>query len=219
MYNSNIPTRPSHDPSPSDSPRQATRVATLERRAPKLVDQARQAGVDIGYLGITPLFDGAQGYSGASSDWVVAPVKEANRETVPEAERQSLESLLDVGIDFPLIYIAHELPKGQLPVICGSRTSPVPVEPRHLVAAQAAPVPETSIDVSQRLGSRAEQLLHLLGKALPIVGGVALTPLVLAGAAVGALARLDPIVFGVLPVGAGAPGEPAAWFVLAQWDW
>jgi hypothetical protein len=63
----------------------------------------------------------------------------------------------------------------------------------------------------------------MLRAAAPIAGAIAAAPLVIAAAPfalVGAaLAGLDPIVFGVIPAGAPVPGQPAAWYVLAQWEW
>jgi len=66
-----------------------------------------------------------------------------------------------------------------------------------------------------------------LRAALPIAGAIAAAPFVIAaapllaaGAAVTGLAAvLDPIVFGVIPAVDAVPGEPAAWYILAQWTW
>jgi len=71
--------------------------------------------------------------------------------------------------------------------------------------------------------------LTILRTAAPIVAGIAVAPVVLAagevaltGAALMALlAGLDPIVFGVIPASKNRPraGDPAAWYVIAQWNW
>ena len=54
----------------------------------------------------------------------------------------------------------------------------------------------------------------------PIAGAIAAAPFILAGAAVAALANgLDPIVFGVIPAGRPSSGQPAAWYILARWEW
>jgi hypothetical protein len=42
---------------------------------------------------------------------------------------------------------------------------------------------------------------------------------VITGAALASLATVDPIVFGVIPAGRAIDGQPAAWYVLARWDW
>lgn len=90
-------------------------------------------------------------------------------------------------------------------------------------AAQAvgpvAPPVETSA-VAAQLGHRSQQLLNVLGTALSIVGVVTAAPFVAAGAVVAGLAAgLDPIVFGVIRASEPVPGEPAAWYILAQWTW
>jgi hypothetical protein len=67
----------------------------------------------------------------------------------------------------------------------------------------------------------------MLRTAVPIAAGIAAAPVliatapfVLAGAAITALAAgLDPIVFGVIPAGPAASGHPAAWYILARWEW
>jgi len=67
----------------------------------------------------------------------------------------------------------------------------------------------------------------MLRTAAPIAAGIIATPVliasapfVLAGAAVVALvAGLDPIVFGVIPAGPATAGQPAAWYILARWEW
>jgi hypothetical protein len=56
----------------------------------------------------------------------------------------------------------------------------------------------------------------MLGAAVSVAGAIAAAPFALAGTA---LAGLDPIVFGVIPAGALIPGQPAAWYALAQWAW
>jgi hypothetical protein len=52
---------------------------------------------------------------------------------------------------------------------------------------------------------------------VPIV--IAAAPVLLAGATLAAV--LDPILFGVIPASPGQPhsGDPAAWYIIAQWDW
>jgi hypothetical protein len=40
-----------------------------------------------------------------------------------------------------------------------------------------------------------------------------------AGAALGALSTLDPIILGVTPALRADDGEPAAWYALVRWEW
>lgn len=204
------------------SPITLRRVATLERRAPRVVDEARRTGVDISYLGISPLFDQPRAYAGPTTDWLICPVSSDVQEIVPRAERQTLQRLLDAGIDFPVTYIAHELPKDRLQLQFTSSQPNLPVAVDSATVATAAgavPPPKGSVEISERLGRASQQLLTALGKAVPIAGAIVAAPFLLAGAAVAAVSGLDPIVFGVIPAGHPQAGEPAAWYVLARWDW
>jgi hypothetical protein len=82
------------------------------------------------------------------------------------------------------------------------------------------PLPADATALAARLGHSSEQLLAFLRSALRIAGATAAAPFVLAGAALSGLAAgLDPIVFGVVPAGQPLPGQPAAWYVLARWEW
>ena len=44
-------------------------------------------------------------------------------------------------------------------------------------------------------------------------------PVVLVGTAAAAISTIDPIIFGAVPAVSAREGEPAAWYVLARWDW
>jgi hypothetical protein len=79
-------------------------------------------------------------------------------------------------------------------------------------------------------------MLSVLRGALPLAATVAAAPVLVAGAiavaagaaavavaaatAAAAAALLDPIVLGAWTLDREAePGAPAAWFVLARWEW
>ena len=205
----------------------ARRVATLERSSPQLVRTAERAGVDVSYLGIAPLFDEPRAYAGPQSDWIIR-LADPSDGIIPAVQLDRLQRLVHVGLDFPRIYVAHEIPKDRLALTTGTNDSPVTLG--EIAAAQAVgPVPppaETSA-VAAQLGHRSQQLLTALRAALPIAGAVAAAPFVIAAApflaagavVAGVIAGLDPIVFGVIPAGDPVPGEPAAWYILAQWTW
>lgn len=101
--------------------------------------------------------------------------------------------------------------------------NPKPIALDQATAAEAVgpvPMPAANIALAERLGHRSQHLLGVLRTALPIAGAIVAAPFRLAGAAVVALADgLDPIVFGVIPVGPLSPGQPAAWYILARWEW
>ena len=90
------------------------RIAVLERQGPRLVQRAAEAGVDITYLGITPLFGEPQAHAGPTTDWIIGPAADLAGAIVPRAERDALTRLVRAGIDFPLVYVAHEVPKDRL---------------------------------------------------------------------------------------------------------
>ena len=187
-----------------------------------------RAGVDITYLGIAPIFAEHRAYPGQHTDWIIGPAGSSDT-IIPAAEKKQLQKLVHVGIDFPLVYFAHEIPNGRI-AIPGEMTNtakPQPVTLDQQTAAQAiGPVPPPA-------GTSA--LAERLGHQLPAPAGhaprrrayrrshcrrtlvIAAAPFALAGAALAA--GLDPIVFGVIPAGAPVPGQPAAWYVLAQWAW
>ena len=201
------------------------RTQVLDRRSTKVILRAREVGVPIDYLGIAPLFAEDRAYSGPHTDWVISPVNDPGDAVIPRTERAALLRLVDAGIEFPMIYIAHEVPKGRLviPATTGEPVAPV-VTVDH-TAAEAAigpvPPPAAAIRLADRLGHSSQRLLRILASAIPIAGAIVAAPVVLAGAAVAAIGALalDPIVFGVIPAGPPVPGQPAAWYILARWDW
>ena len=81
--------------------------------------------------------------------------------------------------------------------------------------------PVISADEHQLAGDQAKigQASRAVATSIPVVAGIVAAPVVIAGAAIGALAGLDPVVFGVVPAGAPRTGRPAAWYVLASWVW
>jgi hypothetical protein len=211
--------------------RTARQVALLERDSPRLVRRASLAGADITYLGIAPMSAEPTAYAGQDTDWIIRPAADGVDTVIPSAERERLLRLLEAGIDFPLIYVAHEIPKDRLALSTRSAASPDGLRLDQAAADQAIgdvpPSPET-VETADRLGRNAERMLRILRTALPIAAGVlavpvvaAAAPFLLVGAAAAAVAGLDPIVFGVVPAEPGPPmpGALAAWYVLAQWDW
>lgn len=213
------------EPTSSITVRTARRTATLERNSPRLIESASRAGVDITYLGIAPLFDGPRAYAGPQTDWIIRPAADDNDSIVPAPERDRLQRLVHAGIDFPLVYVAHEIPKGRLAIPDGTTgaLSPRSVALDQVTAAEAVgpvPVPAAASVLAERLGHKSQHLLAVLRTALPIAGAIAAAPFILAGAAVAAVANgLDPIVFGVIPAGPPSAGQPAAWYILARWEW
>ncbi len=200
--------------------RTARRITTLERNSPLLVKTAGRAGVDITYLGIAEIFAEHRAYPGQGTDWIIGPAGSHDK-VIPMAEKRQLQELVHAGIDFPLVYMAHEIPKGQIaiPGEMMNMTDPQPVTlDRQTAARTIGPIPPSAgtTALAERLGRHSQRLLDVLGAAVSVAGAIAAAPFALAGTA---LAGLDPIVFGVIPADAPIPGQPAAWYVLAQWAW
>jgi hypothetical protein len=194
------------------------RVALLERRAPRIVERARQNGVEVTYLGIAPLFDGARAFAGPDTDWLLWPNTNSDQAVMPFLEREKLIRLTESGIDFPMTYVAHEVPKGRLALsVKGSSTDVATLQPavaREIVGP--TPMSVAGFQTSQELARHASRVLAGLRSAARTAGTLAAAPFVAAGAVLGGL---DPIVFGVVPAGGRRPNEPAAWYVLARWEW
>ena len=204
-----------------------TRESRLHRDGPRLERRARDAGVPITYLGFSELFGDARGYSGPGTDWVIGPAQLGDA-VIPRDQRAKLAALVTADVDFPLIYVAHEIPKGRLAITDSQRglhdqrrVQPVTLDQDAATRAIGpVPPPAGATATARRVGRSSKHLLSALGRALPVAAAIVAAPVLLAGAAVGALAAgLDPIVFGAIPVDSPAPGQLATWYVLASWDW
>ncbi len=203
----------------------ARRVAVLEREADSVISRASRAGLDISYQGIAPLFADTMAYSGDESDWVIGPVSPSEISVVPRSQQEILRRIDASGVRFPLLYIAHEVPKGRAFARRDADLQPVkqllPSEVSHLVGP--TPPPASATELANRLSTRADQVLTAMRKASVAAAATAMAalaaPVVLVGSAAAALATIDPIIFGVVPAVSTREGEPAAWYVLARWDW
>jgi hypothetical protein len=85
------------------------------------------------------------------------------------------------------------------------------------------PDPAASVELGDRLARRSTQLITAAGRAATAVGvgalAIAAAPVALVGAAVAGMATVDPIILGAIAAASSRVGDPAAWFVLARWDW
>lgn len=201
--------------------RAVRRITTLERTSPRLVKTANRAGVDITYLGIAEVFAEHRAYPGQHTDWIIGPAGSSDT-VIPLAEKKQLQKLVHAGVDFPLVYVAHEIPKGQIaiPDEMTDTAHPQPVTLDKQTAVRAIgpiPPPAGTSALAERLANHSQRLIDMLGAAVSVAGTIVAAPVALAGAALAA--GLDPVVFGVIPVGAPTPRQPAAWYALAQWAW
>lgn len=201
------------------------RVRVLERRSLGVVDEARQAGVPIEYLGQQQLFTKPRLYDGDTNDWILGPATRDEDLVVPKPEQAVLQRLANADVEFPMIYVAHEIPKAKTMELVRS-TDTVHTDIEHCQANELiGPVPEPieSVKLGQNLAQRSGKVLTTVRKTAIAGGGavvaIAAAPVVLAGAALAGVAQLDPIILGAIPAGEPRDGEIAAFFVLARWDW
>ncbi len=196
-------------------------VATLEREAPRTVALARQAGVEIEYVGIGPLLDGHQVFFAEDSPWVIGPARPADAALIPRKQAQALILLDQSPVTFPLVYVAHQLAADRFPgspaEATGTMSSVSPSRAEELVGP--VPPPAAVVELGDRLSQRARQVFAAMRMAAMAAGRVAAAPFALGAAAIASMATLDPILFGVIPAVSSDPGEPGAWYVLARWDW
>jgi hypothetical protein len=200
----------------------ASRVVSLERQSTHTVATARRAGHEVEYLGINPLFGEPRLYSGAQTDWVLAPATREADTIVPARERRILEQLSESGLRFPLIYIAHEVERHDN-LIRDVGKDHVVLNPEEIDELVAVPPPAGSVELGDKLAGRTVRIAKGMRRGAVAAGtavaGIAAAPVMLAGGAIAALATLDPIILGAVPAVSAASGEPAAWYVLAQWYW
>jgi hypothetical protein len=209
-----------------------TTVTRPDRRLPALRDEservvaaAARTGVELECLGVQPLFTGVRLYPGPERSWVLAPAGDdplvrRGELAIPGPERRALARLLAAGLDFPGVYVAHEVATARL-VGAGLAAAPRPggfttLDPAaSLALVDPVPVPARTARVARHLGAGAGALLRVLGLAAPVAVAT-----VAAGSAALRALELDPIVFGAWTLGRRTdPGTPAAWFVLARWSW
>lgn len=199
-------------------------VETLARHASDTVVAARNAGVEIEYIGINSLFTETRLYDGGATDWVMAPVQSRDDAVVPRRERDVLKRLAAENIYFPLIYCAHEVQKekaGSLTLAAGEHAVLERSTAANLVGP--APAPRESVILADSLAQRSQQVMSTVARVGRTAGiaaaGIAMAPLAIVGGALASLATLDPIILGAIPAISTNEGQPAAWFVLARWDW
>ena len=201
----------------------ARAVTTLERRAPEVIRAARTAGLDIEYLGVSPLFREPRFYEGEGTDWVLGPSNPKHRAVAPRKEARELQRLAEVTeIDIPILYEAHEVDQSGTVELREAAAE----GRRELTTAQAAelvgpvPPPAGSVALAEQLAQRSAQIAHAARRTVQVAGAAAVAAVRVPAAAVGeALATMDPIIIGAVPAISEKPGAPAAWYALARWDW
>jgi hypothetical protein len=201
-------------------------VATLERRAPEAVRLARKGGTDIEYLGIASLFSVPRFYEGVEgNDWVLLPADRREDAIMPRHVIREIRQIPGAGLDGALVYIAHEID----PAISADLRAEAAAGRREISHAHAAeligsvPPPVEAIALGNQLAQQSEQMVNAARQTLRVAGtavkgAVAVSGTLVAGA-LSSVATLDPIVLVAQPAISEKPGAPAAWFLVARWDW
>jgi hypothetical protein len=207
-------------------------LVALRDESERVLALAGRAGIELERLGVAPLFSDTRLYPGPQRSWVLAPAADdplvRRRElAIPKPEFRALARLLEAGLDFPAVYVAHEVPTARLVgtgLPAQVRTvAPGGFAPLDLLASQRlvdpVPVSARTARVARHLGAGAGAVLKVLGLGASVAGAATGAAVSTGAAAMRALA-LDPMVLGAWTLDRhDQPGTPAAWFVLARWLW
>ena len=188
----------------------------------KIEVAAAKHRLPVQLLGYATLFDGTKLYPGAKTDWVMMNLSQdpmfysnGNRLTLPEAAAKDVKRTVAAGINFDAIYIAHEIPAGQV-----WPGQPVPLE---LIAPPPSPQATRRLQaMEQRSIGLWDTVQSCLARMARIGKGAANT---LASASMTAMAlpllALDPILFGIhFDDSWHFAGQPMAmWYYITHWRW
>jgi hypothetical protein len=197
----------------------AQRMAVLERQAPEFIQAAQSRGVEIEYLGIGSIPAGYRYYKGADgSDWILGPATKADA-VMPRREARRIERVEAVGLYFSQAFVGHQVPEdraAEIDAVLASGNAVDPGRARALVGP--IPPPADSVALGDQMATCSKQIADALRQARNIAMGAVTIP---AEAARTYRARIpvDPVVLGAVPVISERPGAPAAWYMLAKWDW
>lgn len=214
----------------------------VARQVDNTLDLAASAGSTIYFVGLASVFREVRVYRGVDRDWAFAPasldaiyVEQGRRLPIPEENLEGLRRLVAAGVDFPEVFLAHDIPSGWVDALPSGPTTTdlVPTRGMQLITPEQArqvvrqPGPHAStLRLAHRYGQVSKGLLAayaVMGVAAGAVVAIAAAPLMLLGTAGGGqtaeVVGIDPILLGAAPVeGPAFPGE-SAWFVLTEWNY
>jgi len=195
----------------------------LQARVQEITQSSIAQDLPVRYAFTMPLFTGHMVIPGPQVDWAFMPLNEdplfldqPYGYPVPSAILTELHRIVNTGMEFDDLYIAHELPKGVIE------------QGQRATLEMLAPPPSKRLQRNANCYASVAQFayqavtLPLAGAAAIAGAGIALGAVAAIGAVsavplvIGSLATLDPVLFGVVkdPV---HPLHPAAWFYLANW--
>jgi hypothetical protein len=204
-----------------------------------ILDAAETLGSRMEFLGVYPLFDEVRVYRGQGRDWVLAPAQldsifqgYRGHFPTPVRELERLERFVAGRLNFPVVFIAHDVEPG-MAVIADNEPTRLPILElvpatrgrviAPAVAREVVPVPnppERTLEWSRRYGEWCRIIMRTFTLVAATAGAIVVAPIALAGVALEGGAVSDPILFGAIPLdGPPAVGRPAMWFVLAKWSY
>jgi hypothetical protein len=183
---------------------------SLIQRAKWVRAVSLENGIPLRVLGVRPLFDQVRVVTQTTPNWALYnlshdPLWQTGKFPIPRRHLGRLNQLYRTGVEFDVLYVAHELPVDFDPE----------VDPLELELFKPGP-PRTVLQLAQRFGAITDGILSTYAAALrrPIQA------LTVAGLNSSSVLR-DPILMGaVIPSGVNPEeGVPAVWFLLAAWRW
>lgn len=199
---------------------------TLARQLAEAERRALSVGVPISYVGRAPIFAEPRLLVSSQTSWVVGPAREdptrrRGRIPVPSSELVKLRSLVQAGVEFPVVFTAHEVEHGRAFQYANGRPElNLQADEAAALVGQAPPAAGV-VEMSETLGAATATVGRAARKLVPLFAGAAALPLLAAAPVMAAAtAGFDPVILGVL-TDSGTPsvGEDGAWVLLAQWRW
>ncbi len=182
----------------------------LTDRAELVRSMSAAIGFPVSTLGSAPLFDGAKLVTRTNPNWALYnlsqdPLWQTGKFPIPVKHLRRLNTLYRGGIEFDVLYAAHELPMN------------FQADHERLeLSLIVPPPPATAVRLAHGLGFATDSILAAYAAAIrkPIKA------LAVAGTTGFAILR-DPVLMGaVIPPGVNPEsGVPAVWFLLAAWRW
>lgn len=193
-------------------------LRVLTRKVELVLVQAADAGIDIKPIGVTALDLTPRAYEGEDTDWALMGIDDDPTARaglpMPRDIRRRLGRIDAAGIEMDVLMIAHEVPKGSLPIATA-------LKPEDLAKVVTVPDPAKVAATSTAIGTGIEHAARTLARTARATAiGVGYAAGTVAVAPFALLASLDPVIIGGRSLtGRARPGEPCVWFELARWVW
>lgn len=188
--------------------------------------KSQKSNLDLVCLGYGRLFSSIRVYPGLSTDWLIAPLvndpafrANNNKLCVPKKVKASLVACVKAGIDFDVIFIAHEIPKNSIR----------PGTPLDLNLLLPPP--------NMKQNSRLSSIENLAKKSLTLIGRMFRALFIIFPMVATQVDRLteeseklsrplfyfnyDPILFGVQldPYLKNSKNNAGLWYYITHWNW